>query len=89
MQTKRLTRLSNAFSKRFENHAHMVAPDTVWYNFVKLHKKHRTSPVMAMGVSDRLWSIEDMAALIEAAAPKPGKRGPYRKRIKVANEWRR
>ncbi|MCC0807592.1 DDE-type integrase/transposase/recombinase [Methylobacterium sp. W2] len=80
MQMKRFTRLSNAFSKKFENHAHMVALYTVWYNFVKMHKKHRMSPAMAAGVSDRLWSMEDVAALVEAAAPAPGKRGPYRKK---------
>ncbi|GJD82425.1 hypothetical protein HPGCJGGD_0279 [Methylobacterium haplocladii] len=73
MQKKRFTRLS----KRFENHAHMVALYTVWYNFVKLHNKHRMSPAMAAGVSDQLWSMEDVAALVEAAAPKPGKRRPY------------
>ncbi|MCJ2131306.1 IS1 family transposase [Methylobacterium sp. E-045] len=78
MQMKRFTRLSNGFSKKFENHAHMVALYTVWYNFVKMHKKHRMSPAMAAGVSDRLWSIEDVAALVEAAAPVLGKRGPYK-----------
>ncbi|KQT56153.1 transposase [Methylobacterium sp. Leaf456] len=80
MQMRRFTRLTNAFSKKFENHAHMVALYTVWYNFVKLHKKHRMSPAMAAGVSDRLWSMEDVAALVEAAAPTPSKRGPYKKR---------
>ncbi|GEL42845.1 MULTISPECIES: DDE-type integrase/transposase/recombinase [Methylobacteriaceae] len=83
MQMKRFTRLSNAFSKKFENHAHMVALYTVWYNFVKMHKKHRMSPAMAAGVSDRLWSMEDVAALVEAAAPVAGKRGPYKKQSKV------
>ena len=81
MQMRRFTRLTNAFSKKFENHAHMVALYTVWYNFVKLHKKHRMSPAMAAGVSDRLWSIEDIAALVEAAAPAPGTRGPYKPRV--------
>ena len=78
MQMRRFTRLTNAFSKKFENHAHMVANYTVWYNFVKLHKAHRMSPAMAAGVSDRLWSMEDLAAIIEAAQPKLGKRGPYK-----------
>lgn len=80
MQMKRFTRLSNAFSKKFENHAHMVALYTVWYNFAKLHKKHRLSPAMAAGVSDRLWGMEDVAALVESATPTPAKRGPYNKR---------
>lgn len=81
MQMRRFTRLTNGFSKKFENHAHLVALYTVWYNFVKLHKKHRMSPAMAAGVSDRLWSVEDIAALVEAATPKPGKRGPYKIKI--------
>lgn len=80
MQMRRFTRLTNAFSKKFENHMHMVAIYTVWYNFVKLHKAHRMTPAMAAGVSGRLWSMEDIAALVEAAAPKPGPRGRYRKR---------
>src|SRR3546814_1765317 len=80
MQMRRFTRLTNAFSKKLENHIHMVALYTVWYNFVKMHKKHRITPAMAAGVSDRLWSMEDVAALVDAAAPTPGKRGPDKKR---------
>ncbi|MBO1022873.1 hypothetical protein IPV08_23220 [Methylobacterium sp. SD274] len=78
MQMKRFTRLSNAFSKKFKNHAHMVALYTAWYNFVKMHKKHRMSPAMAAGVSDRLWTMEDVAAIIEAANAPVRKRGPHR-----------
>lgn len=80
MHMRRFTRLTNAFSKKFENHAHMVALYTVWYNFVKMHKTLRMTPAMAAGVTDRLWSMEDVAAIIESAAPKAGKRGPYRER---------
>ncbi len=80
MHMRRFTRLTNAFSKKFENHVHMVALYTVWYNFVKMHKTLRMTPAMAAGVSDRLWSMEDVAVLVEAAAPKAGKRGPYAKR---------
>lgn len=58
MQMKRFSRLSTAFSKKFENHAQTVAAYTVLYNFVKMHKKHRISPAMAAGVADRLWSME-------------------------------
>ena len=78
MQMGRFTRLPNAFSKKFENHAHMVALYTVWYNFVEIHKAHRMSPAMAAGVADRLWSLEDIAAPVEDAVPKPGPRGPYK-----------
>jgi IS1 family transposase len=84
MQMRRFTRLTNAFSKKFENHVHMVALYTVWYDFVKIHKAHKLSPAMAAGISDRLWSMEDITALVEAAAPKPGPRGPYRKKMAAA-----
>lgn len=79
MHMRQFTRLTNAFSKKFENHAHMVALYAVWYNFVRVHKSLRVSPAMAAGISDRLWSMEDVAALVEAADVKPGKRGPYKK----------
>jgi IS1 family transposase len=79
MAMRRFTRLTNAFSKKLESHMHMVALYTVRYNFVRQHKAHRLSPAMAAGISDRLWSMEDIAELVEAAAPKPGPRGPYRK----------
>jgi len=47
----------------------MVALYTVWCNFVKQHKAHRLSPAMATGLSDKLWPVEDIANLVEAAAP--------------------
>jgi hypothetical protein len=80
MSMRRFTRLTNAFSKKVENHCHALALYFVWYNFVRQHKAHRLSPAMAAGVTDRLWNMEDLAELVEAAAPKPGPRGPYRKR---------
>ena len=81
MNMRRFTRLTNAFSEKFENHAHMVALYTVWYNFARQHKTRRLSPGMAAGVADRLWSVEDIAALVEASARQPGPRGPYKKRL--------
>ena len=77
---RRFTRLTNAFSKKFENHAHMVALYSVWYSFVRIHKTLRVTPAMAAGLTDRLRNMEDVAALVEAAAPKLGKRGPYKPR---------
>ncbi len=81
MQMRRFTRLTNAFSKKFENHMHMVALYTVWYNFVKQHKSLKgLSPAMAAGVSETLWSVADLAEMIDASLPKPGRRGPYKKK---------
>jgi hypothetical protein len=78
---RRFTRLTNAFSKKFENHVHMVAIYTVWYNFIKMHKTLRMTPAMAAGVADKLWSMDDLVAMMDEVAPKPGPRGPYKKRV--------
>src|SRR3954467_10521147 len=82
MSMRRFTRLTNAFSKRVENHALSVALHYMHYNFCRIHKTLRVTLAMAAGVSDRLWSIEDIAAIVEEAAPKLAKRGPYKKRAK-------
>jgi len=66
MSMRRFTRLTNAFSKKLTNHAHMVALYALWYNFVRIHKTLRTSPAMAAGIEKRLWSMEDVVALIDA-----------------------
>jgi IS1 family transposase len=78
MHMRRFTRLTNAFSKKAENHCHMVALYTVWYNFVKLHKAHRLTPAMAAGVTDKLWSMTDLAEMVDSTLPTGGPRGPYR-----------
>jgi IS1 family transposase len=80
MSMRRFTRLTNAFSKKLDNHLHALALYFVFYNFCRIHKTLRTSPAMAAGVSDRLWSLEDVVAKIDEMAPAPKARGPYRKR---------
>src|SRR5438309_8211292 len=65
MSMRRFTRLTNGFSKKLQNHAHMVALYALWYNFVRIHKTLRTSPAMAAGIEKRLWSMEDVVRLIE------------------------
>jgi IS1 family transposase len=65
MHMRRYTRLTNAFSKKLENHAHAVALFMVYYNFCKLHKAHRLTPAMAAGVTDRLWEVADIVAVLE------------------------
>jgi len=79
MSARRFTRLTNAFSKKVENHVHMVALYTVWYNFVRMHKTLRCSPAMAAGLSKTLWSMEDIIALIDARAAKPVRPTVYKK----------
>ena len=80
MHMRRFTRLTNAFSKKVENHVRSLALFTTYYNFVRTHKTLRMTPAMAAGVSDRLWEIADIVTLVEAAEERPVKRGPYRKR---------
>jgi IS1 family transposase len=80
MHMRRFTRLTNAFSKKVENHVHSLALFTTYYNFVRTHKTLRMTPAMAAGVSKRPWEISDIVALVEAAEVKPAKRGPYKKR---------
>lgn len=79
MHMRRFTRLTNGFSKKIENHIHSMALFTTYYNFVRIHKTLRVTPAMAAGVSDRLWEVSDIVALLEAAEAMPGKRGPYKK----------
>jgi IS1 family transposase len=66
MQMRRFTRLTNAFSKKVENHAHSVALHYMHYNFCRIHKTLRVTPAMAAGVTDRLWSIADILTVLEA-----------------------
>jgi IS1 family transposase len=79
MHNRRFTRLTNAFSKKFENHAHMVAIYAVWYNWLRIHKTLRVTPAMAAGLSETVMDWSDIIALMDAEAPKPGPRGPYKK----------
>jgi hypothetical protein len=66
MHTRRFTRLTNAFSKKVENHAHSVALFAMYYNFVRIHNTLRTTPAMAAGVTKRLWEIGDIVGVLEA-----------------------
>ncbi len=81
MHNRRFTRLTNAFSKKFENHVHMVSLYTVFYNFVRIHKSLKVTPAMAAGVTDELLEMEDIVKLIDKAAPKPGRPKTYKKRV--------
>jgi IS1 family transposase len=80
MHMRRFTRLTNGFSKKIENHAYAVALHMTFYNFVRQHKTLRMSPAMAAGLADRLWSMEDIVALVDAAEGPAKKRGPYKPR---------
>jgi len=66
---KRFARLTAAHSKKIENHAHMCALYTVWYNFARINSAVRMSPAMAAGLETRLWDIADIVNLIDLAKP--------------------
>jgi IS1 family transposase len=84
MSMRRFTRLTNAFSKKAENHEHMVRLYTVWYSFVRMHKTLRCSPAMAAGLSQTLWSMDDIVVLIDAAAPEAKPRARHMTKAKRA-----
>ena len=80
MHMRRFTRLTNAFSKKIENHVHMVALYTFWYNLMCVHGSLRVIPAMEAGLTDTIMGMEEFVAIMDDRAPKPKPRGPYSKR---------
>jgi IS1 family transposase len=78
MSMRRFTRLTNGFSKKIENHEHALALYFMHYNFVRVHKTLRVTPAMEAGISDCLWSMEEIALLVDANEV-PKTRGPYKR----------
>jgi IS1 family transposase len=79
MSMRRFTRLTNAFSKKFENHCHALALYFVFYNFCRVHKTLGATPAMASGLVDKVLKIADVVAMIDAQDA-PAVRGPYKKK---------
>jgi len=65
MGLRRFTRLTNAFSKKVENHIHALSIYFMHYNFVRIHQSLRVTPAMAAGVTAKLWSLEDMVQIVD------------------------
>jgi IS1 family transposase len=78
MHMRRFTRLTNAFSKKIENHMHAISLYFMFYNYCKIHKSLRITPAMAAGLTDHVWELTDIVNLIPD--PEPNKRGPYKKK---------
>lgn len=81
MSQRRFTRLTNAFSKKLENHMAAVALYVAWYNLCRVHEAHRVTPAMQLGLADHVWSIGELvaAALDGTVEPPQGRRhGPFR-----------
>ena len=81
MQQRRFTRLTNAFSKKLENHEAAVALYVAHYNLCRVHETLRVTPAMQLGVTDHIWSIGELVdAALSNEEPKPAGRkvGPFR-----------
>jgi len=81
MSMRRFTRLTNGFSKKLESHIYAISLYFVFYNFCRIHKTLKVTPAMAAGITDKLMGLEDVVALIDATAPKPGRPKTYKKRV--------
>jgi hypothetical protein len=77
MHNRRFTRLTNAFSKRIDHHVAAISLHFMYCNFIRIHQTLRTSPAMAAGVTDRLWEMSDVVALLD---------GEREQRVKAARE---
>jgi hypothetical protein len=66
MTNRRFTRLTNAFSKKIENHKHMMAIYAMNYNFARIHQTLRVTPAMEAGITNHVWDISEIVSLIEA-----------------------
>lgn len=78
MSIRRFTRLTNGFSKKIKNLEHAVALHFMYYNFGRIHKSLQVTTAMEARISDHVWALEEIAALVKDEAPK--KRGPYKKK---------
>jgi IS1 family transposase len=67
MQMRRFTRLTNAFSKKVENHRHALALHYMHYNFCRVHQTLRVTPAMEAGITDHIWSLEEVVSLLDEA----------------------
>ena len=85
MSMRRFTRLTNAFSKKVENLAAAVSLHFMHYNFCRVHKTLGTTPAVAAGVADHVWTIDEIVALLEDAEATPIRRGRYAKSRSVSN----
>ena len=79
MSMRRFTRLTNAFSKKIENHEAAIALHFMYYNFCRIHKSLRVTPAMEAGIAHTPWSVSDLVALLPE--PEVKRRGSYKARI--------
>jgi IS1 family transposase len=81
MGCRRFTRLTNAFSKRLDNHLAAIALHVAYYNLCRVHESLRTTPAVQLGITDRVWSLGDLIdAALAVATPDPTETAPERRR---------
>jgi hypothetical protein len=82
MSMRRFTRLTNAFRKKVQNHVAAISLHSMHYNFCRIHKTLRVTPAMEAGLTDHVWTLEEVALLLEAKnmEAKSKKRGSYKKK---------
>jgi len=83
MNIRRFTRLTNAFSKKLDNHGYAVALHFMYMNFVRIHQTLRVTPAMEAGLAKHPWTIAELVAILPEA--EAGKRGPYKKAEPISN----
>ena len=83
MGVRRFTRLTNAYSKKVENHMLHMALCLAYYNWCRIHTTLRVTPAMAAGLTEELRDLDWVVGLIEARTPPPGPRGPYRPHTRI------
>lgn len=81
MHMKRFARLTNAHSKKLNNHRHAISLYFTFYNWTRIHKTLRTTPAMAAGLTDHVWTMDEIIGLMDESAPKPGRPKTYKKRV--------
>jgi hypothetical protein len=86
MSMKRFARLSNAFSKKVANHRHALSHYFTFHNWTRIHKTLRVTPAMAAGLTDHLWTMEEIIGLMDEVAPKPGRRKTYKTRNRLERQ---
>jgi IS1 family transposase len=78
MHMRRFTRLTNAFSKKLDNHAYAVALHFMYCNYLRIHQTLRVTPAMEGRLTDHVWTIEELLQIADTYKPKPTKRGSYK-----------
>jgi hypothetical protein len=82
MSQRRFTRLTNAFSKKLENHIAATYLYAAWYNLCRVHEAHRVTPAMQLGIADHVWTIRELVnAALEGTFERP--QGAQRGRFRV------